>query len=67
MEAACTDYHAWVGHILPGGYLLIHDIFTDPSEGGQAPHHIYQLAIDSGLFKNIKMVKTLGVLKRVEV
>ena len=65
MEAACTDYHAWVGHILPGGYLLIHDIFTDPSEGGQAPHHIYQLAIDSGLFKNIKMVKTLGVLKRV--
>lgn len=65
MEAACTDYHAWIGHILPGGYLLIHDIFTDPSEGGQAPHHIYQLAIDSGLFKNIKMVKTLGVLKRV--
>ena len=65
MEAACTDYNAWSGHILPGGFLLIHDIFTDPSEGGQAPYHIYQLAIDSGLFKKIKMVKTLGVLQRV--
>lgn len=65
MAAACADYDAWAGHILPGGFLLIHDIFTDPAEGGLAPCHIYQLAIDSGLFKNIKMVKTLGVLKRV--
>lgn len=65
MEAACTDYDAWSGHIIPGGFLLIHDIFTDPSEGGQAPYHIYQLAMDSGLFKKIKMVKTLGVLQRV--
>ena len=65
MEAASTDYHAWSGHILPGGFLLIHDIFTDPSRGGQAPHHIYNLAIDSGLFQKVKMVKTLGVLQRV--
>ena len=65
MEAASTDYHAWSGHILPGGFLLIHDIFTDPSQGGQAPHHIYNLALDSGLFQKVKMVKTLGVLKRV--
>jgi predicted O-methyltransferase YrrM len=65
MEAASTDYNAWAGHILPGGFLLIHDIFTDPSEGGQAPYHIYKLALESGLFKKVKMVKTLGVLKRV--
>jgi len=65
MEAACTDYDAWAGHILPGGFLLIHDIFTDPSEGGQAPYHIYKLALDSGLFRKVKKVKTLGVLKRV--
>jgi len=64
MEAACTDYNAWVGHILPSGYLLIHDIFTDPSEGGQAPYHIYKLALDSGLFRKVKKVKTLGVLQR---
>jgi predicted O-methyltransferase YrrM len=65
MEAACTDYKAWNQHILTGGFLLIHDIFTDPSQGGQAPHHIYKLAIDSGQFKKVKMVKTLGVLQRV--
>ena len=67
MEAACTDYKSWAGHILPGGFLLIHDIFIDPSQGGQAPHHIYNLALESGLFQEVKMVKTLGVLKRVEV
>ena len=65
MQAACTDYHAWSGHILPGGFLLIHDIFVDPSQGGQAPHHIYNRALESGLFRKVKMVKTLGVLKKV--
>lgn len=65
MEAACTDYNAWAGHILPGGFLLIHDIFTDPSQGGQAPHYIYNLALESGLFRKNSMVKTLGVLQRV--
>ena len=65
MEAARTDYEAWSGHIVPNGFLLIHDIFTDPTEGGQAPYHIYKLAVDSGLFRKVKMVKTLGVLKRL--
>lgn len=65
MEAACTDYEAWAGHLLPDGFLLIHDIFFDPAEGGQAPYHIYKMALESGLFEKVKMVKTLGVLKRV--
>jgi predicted O-methyltransferase YrrM len=64
MQAAITDYNSWAGHILPGGFLIIHDIFTDPSQGGQAPHHIYNLALESGLFQKVKMVKTLGVLKK---
>jgi hypothetical protein len=63
-EAAYTDYNAWSGHIMPGGYLLIHDIFEDPEKGGQAPYHIYQMAAASGLFKELPMVDTLGVLKR---
>jgi predicted O-methyltransferase YrrM len=66
MEAARTDYNAWTGHILSGGFLLIHDIFPDPSQGGQAPYHIYNLALQSGLFRKHSMVKTLGVLQRVE-
>jgi hypothetical protein len=66
-ESASTDYNAWAGHILPGGYLLIHDIFPDPSEGGQAPFQIYKLALASGPFEEVTMIKTLGVLKRREV
>lgn len=64
LESAETDYNAWAGHIIPGGYLLIHDIFSDPAEGGQAPYHIYNMAVASGKFQKVSMVKTLGVLQR---
>ena len=63
-EAALTDYECWARHILPGGYLLIHDIFTDHVEGGQAPHQIYSLARSSRQFDPRPMIKTLGVLQR---
>ena len=63
-EAAVGDYTAWASHIMAGGYLLIHDIFKNPEEGGQAPYYIYQLALASGLFKELPMTKTLGVLQR---
>ncbi len=66
LESAYTDYNAWAGHILAGGYLLIHDIFPDPADGGQAPFQVYNLALASGLFEEVTMIKTLGVLKRRE-
>ena len=62
--AAFTDYAAWAGHIPPGGFLVIHDIFKDPQAGGQAPYRIYKLAAGSGLFIKESGVKTLGVLRR---
>ena len=65
LEAAMTDYRSWVGHIVKGGLLAIHDIFSDPSEGGQAPYDILKLALASGLFEEIDRVKALGVLRRV--
>ena len=52
-EAAFTDYSAWVSHLLPGGYLVIHDIFPDPTKGGQAPRCVYGMALDSGLFEEL--------------
>ena len=64
-SAAMTDYRSWAGHILRGGLLAIHDIFPDPTEGGQAPYDILKLALASGLFEEIDRVKTLGVLRRV--
>ena len=63
-EAAVEDYNCWSGHVMPGGYLLIHDIFFDPAEGGQAPRHIYELACHSGLFNDLGVLKTLAVLQR---
>ena len=62
-EVVYTDYKAWAGHIIPAGYLLIHDIFEDPQKGGQAPYQIYNLAVASGLFQALPMTKTLGVLQ----
>lgn len=64
-QAAFEDYKAWAAHVMPGGYLAIHDIFKNPDEGGQAPYHIYSLALASGLFRETEMTKTLGVLKRL--
>ena len=65
-ETVFSDYNAWAGHIIAGGFLLVHDIFPDPQKGGQAPLRIYRLALASGLFREINMVDTLGVLQRLE-
>ena len=64
LEAAMTDYDSWAGHILPEGILAIHDIFPNPEDGGQAPYTIWKKAIESGLFEDIGVVRTLGVLRR---
>jgi predicted O-methyltransferase YrrM len=61
---AYTDFSAWSGHIIPGGYLAIHDVFEDPAMGGQAPFQVYKLAVRSGLFDRPRIVLSLGVLKR---
>ncbi|MEH6557763.1 MAG: class I SAM-dependent methyltransferase [Oceanicoccus sp.] len=65
MEAAMTDYQSWAGHIIKDGILAIHDLFPDPVKGGQAPITIYRLAIASGLFEEIEVVNTLGLLRRL--
>ncbi len=64
LETARGDYEAWSGHIVPEGYLLIHDIFLDPAEGGQAPRQVYEMALASGHYEALAQVKTLGILKR---
>jgi len=63
--AAFNDYSSWANHILPGGFLVIHDIFLTVAGGGQAPHTIYRLAAASGLFRELPMTRSLGVLQRL--
>jgi len=65
MEAALTDYRSWAGHVMRGGFLIIHDVFPNPDDGGRPPFEIWKLAQESGLFKALPLVKSLGVLKRL--
>jgi predicted O-methyltransferase YrrM len=58
------DYESWAPHVAPGGVLAIHDLFPDPTQGGQAPIQIYRRAIASGDFEQLETTKTLGVLRR---
>ncbi|MFT4729505.1 MAG: putative O-methyltransferase YrrM [Granulosicoccus sp.] len=63
-EAAQADYSSWAPHVMSCGILAIHDLFPDPATGGQAPITIWRQAIDSGLFDDLGVVGTLGVLRR---
>lgn len=61
--AAHADYVGFAGHIDSGGLLLIHDVFPDPADGGQAPFHVYLRALDDG-FQELTAEGSLRVLMR---
>ncbi|MEE9913475.1 MAG: class I SAM-dependent methyltransferase [Deltaproteobacteria bacterium] len=63
-ESVLNDYLIWAKHVLPGGYLVFHDIFPDPAQGGQAPYLVYQKAVASGQYVVLPLFKSLGVLKK---
>ena len=63
-ETAHTDYRCWAGHIVDGGYLLFHDIFENPADGGQAPWEVYRLALASDRFEVLGCINSLGVLRK---
>ena len=61
-EHCINDYGGWARHVMLGGVLAIHDVFTDPAHGGQAPYeHIYLPAIRDG-FVELRQVGSLRVL-----
>ncbi|MGA9049600.1 MAG: class I SAM-dependent methyltransferase [Dehalococcoidia bacterium] len=63
-ETALSDYNSWSPHLVPGGYLVFHDIYMDASKGGQAPYDVYKKAVQSGNYAELPMVNTLGILKK---
>ena len=63
-DAVFADYRLWAPHIMDGGYLLFHDIYTVPDQGGQAPYRVYQAALNSGKYEQLPMTGTLGVLRQ---
>jgi predicted O-methyltransferase YrrM len=64
-DVAWADYEAWSPKVTAEGLLLIHDVFADPRDGGQAPHEIYLAALDSGRFIERSVEGSLRVLSRV--
>ncbi|MEV8224662.1 class I SAM-dependent methyltransferase [Streptomyces sp. NPDC079167] len=63
-EHANGDYEGWAPKVADGGLLVIHDVFPDPADGGQAPYRIHQRALDSGAFTEISVTDSLRVLRR---
>ncbi|MET9508985.1 class I SAM-dependent methyltransferase [Streptomyces flavidovirens] len=58
------DYEGWAPHVAIGGLLVIHDVFPDPADGGQAPYRVHQRALASGAFTEVSMTDSLRVLRR---
>jgi predicted O-methyltransferase YrrM len=65
-EHAQADYEGWAHHVAPGGLLVIHDVFPNPEDGGQAPYRIYLRALESGDFEEESVTGSLRVLRRVQ-
>ena len=62
-ETAQHDYRAFAPHVVPGGLLLVHDVFPDPADGGQAPWHVVQTALADG-FEQVAVHGSLRVFRR---
>jgi MMP 1-O-methyltransferase len=63
--AANQDFDGWAKWVIPGGALVIHDVFPDPKDGGRPPYYIYCRAIDSGQFREVSAIGSLRVLERI--
>ncbi|MER7990241.1 class I SAM-dependent methyltransferase [Streptomyces noursei] len=63
-EHATADYEGWAPHVADGGLLVVHDVFPDPADGGQAPYRIYRRALASGAFTEVSAHRSLRVLRR---
>ena len=63
-EHASADYEGWAPLIAEGGLLVVHDVFPDPADGGQAPYRVYRRALASGVFGEVSVTGSLRVLRR---
>ncbi|MEZ0366342.1 class I SAM-dependent methyltransferase [Mycobacterium sp. pUA109] len=63
--AAHQDFDGWAKWVGLGAALIIHDVFPNPADGGQAPYQIYCRAMESGQFNEVTAVGSLRVLERV--
>ena len=62
-EVAQHDYAAFARHLVPGGLLLVHDVFERPEDGGRPPWNVFCRARDDG-FTEVSAQGSLRVLRR---
>ena len=62
---AQNDYAGWAPWVMPGGLLVIHDVFPDPADGGQPPYHVYLRALAGGAFEDVERLGSMRVLRRI--
>lgn len=63
-EDVRRDFRDWSPRLVRGGYLCMHDLYADPSEGGQAPYQTFQRARASEGWEYVGQWGSLGVLRR---
>lgn len=63
-EHAQNDYTGWAPWVMPGGMLVIHDVFPDPADGGQPPYHVFLRALEGGAFAEVEALGSMRVLRR---
>jgi predicted O-methyltransferase YrrM len=66
-EPAWADFEGWAPHVAMGGWLAIHDVFSDPEDGGRPPYEIYRRALSGDEFveEPSSGCGSLRVLRRV--
>lgn len=62
--AAQQDFDGWARWVTVGGALVIHDVFPNPDDGGQAPYRVYRRALDTGAFREVSAMGSMRILER---
>ena len=63
LDVVMADYEGWSRHVASDGYLVFHDVFEDPADGGQAPYEVWKRAVGDG-FTPVSTTGSLRVLRR---
>ncbi len=64
-QSVQADYDGWSPRLPPGGFLVFHDVYPNPADGGRAPYEAYRRAAASGRYAPHSVVGSLAVLRRV--
>lgn len=63
-EDVRADVDGWAPKVISGGYVCMHDLFADPSQGGQAPFQGFERLRRTPGWTYVTRVETLGILRR---